>query len=287
MKTENFINVDLHAHSDFSDGSLSVYNLIKVSAENNCKYLALTDHDTIDGISIAKECALEFQLNIISGVEISVTWNNNILLHILGLNVDHTSNDLIENLNNLRSLRFKRAQQIANNLSKIGIKDSLAGAMKYCKNINSLSRTHFNQFLVDNKYSKPGKAFDKYLAYGKPGYVDCTWASLTDAINWIKNSGGIPVLAHPGRYKMNNSTLIKLINNFKELGGEGIEVISPSHTLDDVHKFASLSVKFELLASAGNDFHTLDNGVRKIKPGLTRKLPYICNPIFNRLGLEL
>ena len=287
MENKNFINIDLHCHSNFSDGSLSVTDLIKLATYNNCRFLALTDHDTVDGVSIAIENAKNSKLMIISGVEISVTWYNNILLHILGLNVDFNSLNLINNLSNLQSFRYKRAEQIDYNLSKIGINNSLIGAMKYCKNKNAISRTHFNQFLVDNNYAKPGKAFDKFLAPGKPGYVECKWAKLSDAIEWIKNSGGVSVLAHPGRYKLSNNVLNKLISEFKSLGGDGIEIISPSHTIDDVYKLSIMSIKYNLLASCGSDFHTIDNGKRKNTPGITRCLPNNCIPIFERIGINI
>lgn len=277
--------IDLHCHSTYSDGALAVSEVLDMAKANGGKYLALTDHDTINGIKEAREYAKQIGLHLIAGVEISVTWEINNLIHILGLNVDETNGNLSKNLDNLRSSRFLRGQRIANGLAKIGIPDALEGAMKYCNNIEALSRTHFSRFLVDSGYAKPGKAFDKYLAPGKAGYVSQTWASLEDAVNWITDSGGIAVIAHPCRYSFTRTKLLRLIHNFKECGGRGIEVVSSSHSKEDAFNIAKIANNEDLLCSIGSDFHSIDS-YRHIKVGVNHPLPFTeCTPIYTELGI--
>lgn len=286
IPTNNKISIDLHCHSVNSDGSHQVKEVLDMAKANGGNYLALTDHDTVAGVTEAKMYAKEIGLNLIGGVEISVTWDGNSLVHILGLNVDETNLNLIENLNKLRMQRYLRGQKIAANLAKVGIQGALAGAMKYADSEESLSRTHFSRFLVDSGHAKPGKAFDKFLAQGKPGYVSQTWASLADAVSWIKDSGGVAVIAHPGRYKFTRTKLLRLITQFKELGGIGLEIISSSHSKDDAYSMAQIAKNEGLVGSVGSDFHTADEGYRKIMVGVNYPLPdNMCKAIYPLLGI--
>ena len=282
---QQYIPIDLHCHSTHSDGSYSVKEVLEKVKENGGKYIALTDHDTINGIAEAKIYAAELGLILIPGVEISVTWENNTLIHILGLGIDETNSKLITNLERLRSLRLERGKKIAAGLAKIGINNALEGALSYCSNPESLSRTHFSHWLTAQGYAKPGKAFDKYLAQGKAGHVSQTWASLEEAMDWIISSGGVPVIAHPCRYKFTRTKLLKLIEQFKALGGIGIEVISSSHSKDDVEQISGIALATNLLASVGSDFHTLET-YRTIHVGTCQALPLRSKPIFPLLGIS-
>ena len=284
---EKHIPIDLHCHSINSDGALSVIELLDLAKTNGGQYLALTDHDTVSGITEAKNHANKIGLKLISGVEISVTWDGNSLLHILGLNVDENNTQLVNNLNQLRNSRVERGYKISQKLAKIGIMNAFEGAMKYCSDKNALSRTHFNRFLVENGYAKAGNAFKQYLAPGKPGYVDQKWANLEDAVKWILDSGGTAVIAHPCRYEFTRTKLLRLIQQFKQLGGLGIEVISSSHRPDDVQNIAKIAQDNNLLASVGSDFHNIDGNYRKIMVGINPPLPTICNPIYSNLGINI
>lgn len=283
---QNFIPVDLHCHSNYSDGALPVNELISLAAANGGRYLALTDHDTVSGIKEARLCAAEAGINLIAGVEISVTWQNNCLLHILGLGIDENNQQLIDQLNHLQQNRLERGHKIAESLAKAGIADAFNGAMAYCTNPQALSRTHFAQFLVANGHAKHNRVFDQYLTSGKPGYVMQTWASLADAVAWIINSGGVAVIAHPARYKLSKSKIINLITEFKSYGGTGMEVISSSHSLSDEHLFGGLCKATNLLASIGSDFHRADH-YRKIKVGINKTPPDNLPMIFDSLGISL
>jgi predicted metal-dependent phosphoesterase TrpH len=283
----NFIPIDFHCHSNHSDGALPVKEVLNLAKSNGSKYIALTDHDTVDGVSEARAYANEIGLGFIGGVEISVTWTGNTLIHILGLNVDETNEELVNNLAIMRNSRIDRGRRIASNLAKIGIPNAFEGAMAYCENEKALSRTHFNRFLIDNGYAKPGKAFDKYLAPGKPGYVVQQWASLEGAIKWITNSGGIAVIAHPSRYKFTRTKLLRLIDEFKQYGGRGIEVVSSSHSRDDVMNIAHIAKLTGLLSSIGSDFHNIEANFKRILVGVNPPLPETCQPIYTEFGITL
>ncbi len=286
-KNINQIPIDLHCHSTYSDGSHSVQFVLDTALANGSKYLALTDHDTVDGILEAKHYAQQIGINLISGVEISVTWANNNLIHIVGLNINEEDQNLKDNLHALRMERYHRGEKISQKLARIGIPNAIEGAMQYCDNKLALSRTHFSRFLTDNGYAKEGKAFDKYLAPGKVAYVAQKWASLKDAVSWIINSGGIAVIAHPCRYKFTRTKLLNLISEFKEYGGRAIEVISSSHTLDDAFYIANLAKYTNLYGSVGSDFHRLNEGYRHIRVGINHPIPNnICEPIFPFLNID-
>lgn len=278
--------VDFHCHSTYSDGSHSVEQVLSMARDNGGKYISLTDHDTVDGIQAARGYAKEFGLYFFAGVEISVTWENNNLVHILGLNIDENNQQLVDNLNVLRSSRLSRGQRIAAGLAKVGIPNALEGALKYCANTAALSRTHFSRFLVDSGYVKPGKAFEKYLAPGRAGYVTQTWATLADAVKWITDSNGLAVIAHPCRYGFTQTKLLHLIDAFKQCGGRGIEVISSAHNETDVYNIAGIANGQGLLCSFGSDFHTTETS-RTIKVGINPSLPYSkCKPIYTEFGIR-
>ena len=279
------IPVDLHCHSVNSDGAHSITQLLDLVKQNGGKYIALTDHDTVDGIEKSRHYAAHLGLSFIAGVEISVTWHTH-LIHIVGLNIDENNSELLTNLNQLRAERYLRGQKIAEKLDQLGIKNSLSGALAYCENKDALSRTHFARFLVDNGYAKANRVFDKFLAKGKPAYVEQQWASLENAVAWIKNSGGVAVIAHPARYNLTKTRLLELINDFKAYGGIGIEVITSSHNDKVANEMALIASKNNLLASVGSDFHRLD-GYPRLTVGVNRTLPVFCKPIFAQLGITL
>lgn len=279
-----YLPIDLHCHSVHSDGALEVEQLLKLVNQNNGKYQALTDHDTVSGITEAQELAPALGINLIPGVEISVTWHNNTLIHIVGLNVNAQSNEMINELAKLRASRIERGQRIGANLAKIGIYGAFEGAMSLCNHPEALSRTHFSHWLVQEGYAKPGKAFEKFLAPGKPGYTVQHWASLENAMQWILNSGGIAIIAHPGRYKFTRTKLLKLIDEFKYFGGIGIEVISSSHSPQEEQNIAAICRHSQLLGSVGSDFHQ-EESYRRMLPGKNKALPAGLETVFPLLGI--
>ncbi len=252
------INYDLHSHSTASDGTMTPTELVRHAIEQNVSYLALTDHDNTAGLDEALSLASQSDLKLIPGIEISVTWNKQ-TVHILGLCIDASNAVLQDGLIKLMEYRDWRALEIAHRLEKSGISGAYEGADKY-RSGRIFSRTHFARFLVDAGYAKSIRdVFKHYLIPNKPGHVSGNWASLKDCISWIKLAGGIAVIAHPARYGFTATRLRKLIEEFKELGGAALEVVSGSHSKDDIRYMAELAEQYGLYASSGSDFHGPNN----------------------------
>lgn len=273
-------NFDLHSHSTRSDGLLTPAGLVARAAERGVRALALTDHDEIGGLHEARVHAAQVGIAFINGVEVSVTWGGH-TLHVVGLHIDPGNAELTAGLEQIRSGREHRAARIASELEQAGIADSLAGARSYAANPDLVSRTHFARFLVERGHARDVQAvFRKYLATGKPGYVPHQWASLQQAVHWIRASGGIAVLAHPGRYKLDNLQRDALLANFGEAGGAAVEVVTGSHTADQFATWARHAQRFGLLASAGSDFHGPGESRRDL--GELPELPAGCTPVWEK-----
>jgi len=269
---------DLHSHSTASDGVLSPPDLVSRAAQQGVDVLALTDHDEVRGVIAARVVAAEHAIELVAGVEISVTWAGR-TIHIVGLRVDPEYPALLEGLRGNRSGRQDRAQRMADALAGAGISGSMEGARLLAANEELISRTHFARFMVEQGYVKNMKTvFKKFLVRGKPGYVNHQWASLAEAIGWIHAAGGVAVLAHPGRYEMGKEKMALLMAEFKELGGEAIEVVTGSHTPEQVPVFAAYAERYGLLASVGSDFHAPGEGGREL--GRLAPLPARCIPVW-------
>jgi len=245
---------DLHSHSTVSDGTYTPTELVCYAAAQGVEVMALTDHDDLGGLEEARVAAVGQGIRLVNGVEISVSWNGR-TIHIVGLRVDPGHAELQAGLENIRAGRMTRAAAIAAELDKVGISGSLEGARRFATE-RIISRTHFARFLVANGHAKDVKTvFKKFLVKGKPGHVSHRWADMAEAIGWIKSSGGIAVLAHPGRYDIGKMTLHALFAAFKEAGGEAVEVVSGSHTPDQYRLFAEFAKQYGLLSSVGSDYH--------------------------------
>jgi len=273
------LNIDLHCHSNVSDGLLSPAALVERAAANGVEVLALTDHDDMAGLDEAREAAARLGLGFINGVEISVTWKSRVL-HVVGLNVDPGYPALRDGLSLIRAGRAERAIGIAAQLDAAGIPGSLEGAYAFAENKQLIGRSHFARFLVAQGYVKDVRTvFKKYLVKGKPGYVSHQWADLAEAVGWIKESGGVAVLAHPGRYDLGTTNMRALLSEFKEIGGAAIEVVTASHTSQQYALFAKHAADFGLLASRGSDFH--GPGESFLEPGRLPNLPATCIPVWH------
>jgi predicted metal-dependent phosphoesterase TrpH len=245
---------DLHSHSTVSDGTLEPRELVRKAEQAGINVLALTDHDTVDGIEQATAEALAVGISLVPGVEMSVTWNRQ-LLHIVGLGVDSGCESLREGLRSLQQVRRERAEEMGRRLEKQGIKGAYAGAQALA-NGPVIGRSHFARFLVEQGHvANMRKVFRGYLGQGKPGFVASEWVTLEQAISWIHAAGGQAVVAHPARYPLSTSKLKRVLQEFKELGGEGLEVISGSHSREENANMVRLAREFGLLASVGSDYH--------------------------------
>jgi predicted metal-dependent phosphoesterase TrpH len=268
---------DLHSHSTASDGSLSPEHLIARAIEQGVDVLALTDHDGTEGIMAARAAAEGTALSLVTGVEISVTWGSS-TVHILGLNVDPQNEVLQKGLAEIRDYRRERAVKMAERLEKSGIMGAYEGASQYASPV-MLGRVHFAKFLVDKGHAKSiNDVFKRYLVRNKPGYVSGEWATLAQAVTWINAAGGQAVIAHPARYKMTATKLRRLVTEFKDLGGVGIEVVSGRQHPEEIKTLAKLANDFELLASRGSDFHSPDN--TWVELGRIPALPASVNPVW-------
>jgi 3',5'-nucleoside bisphosphate phosphatase len=279
-------NFDLHNHSTASDGLLPAAALVALAARNGCDAVALTDHDTTDGVALGRAAALDLQLKFIAGVEISVSWAPSVdakstTLHIVGLGVDVENDTLAKGLHSIRQGRFDRAKLMSDDLARVGIAGMFDAAYALAENKTMLGRTHFARALVDaKKVSSVGKAFERYLTYGRPGFVPHQWASLKESIDWIRAAGGTAVIAHPGRYNITKPDMTKLLGEFKDLGGAAIEVITGSHTNQQYREYAIRAREFGFMASRGADYH--GPGESHTEPGKLPPLPADLVPVWSQ-----
>jgi predicted metal-dependent phosphoesterase TrpH len=268
---------DLHSHSLASDGSLTPAALVQAACAAGVDVLALTDHDTTDGIEAAAHEAAAAGMPLVPGVEISVSWESH-TVHILGLNIDPGCQALQDGLSGLRSFRDWRAEEIGRRLERAGIHGAYTAARALARG-RIVSRTHFAQHLVASGHAQSvSQVFKRFLTHGKPGHVAGQWAGLEGALDWIAAAGGLAVIAHPARYPMTASKLRRLIGEFRELGGVGMEVVSGCHTRDDIHTMAGCARVMGLFASQGSDYHGPENPW--VQLGQLSELPAGCRPIW-------
>lgn len=268
---------DLHCHSSASDGTLTPTELVTRARRNGVDVLALTDHDTTAGLAEAGRAARSVGLDLVTGVEISVTWNAH-TIHVVGLQFEPDTPALQHGLARLRDFRQWRAAEIARRLAKAGIPGAAEGARALARG-ELVSRTHFAQYLVAQGHaSRPRDVFKRFLVHGKPGYVPGQWAELEQAVGWIRGAGGLAVIAHPARYKLTSTKLRQLIGEFLECGGDGLEVVTGSHSRDQCRTMANVALRHELLASAGSDYHGPEDPWLEL--GALPGLPSGCTPIW-------
>lgn len=249
------ILADLHCHSTMSDGVLAPEAVARRAHSNGVTLWALTDHDILDGIPAARAEAEALGMRFVAGVEVSVTWSGH-TVHIVGLNVNDTHTGLVEGLRSVRSGRSERAREMGRRLDAMGMKDSYDGALRYVSNPALISRTHFARYLVDQGHAKSlQEVFSRFLGENSPAYVPMQWSTLEQAVGWIRAAGGRAVIAHPGRYEYSPMQFDALFEQFRELGGEGIEVMTGSHTPDQYRVYADVARRYGFLASCGSDFH--------------------------------
>lgn len=245
---------DLHTHSTASDGTLSPTALVEAAARAGVDVLALTDHDETAGIGEARVAAAGEGIRLVPGIELSVTWNG-ATVHVVGLGIDPEAAPLRSGVERQQTFRAWRAEEMGRRLAKRGFVDAYEQARSRAGG-RIIGRLHFAAALVASGRAKDARdAFKHYLKRGKPGHVPGQWAALDEAIGWITASGGCAVLAHPARYDLSGSKLRRLIGEFKDAGGAALEVLSGSHGRDDVLNMARHARNFQLLASAGSDYH--------------------------------
>lgn len=275
------INADLHCHSVVSDGTLTPEALAQRAKANGVELWALTDHDELGGQDRAIAAAREAGLPYLTGTEVSVTFAG-ITVHIVGLGMDHNHPALLAGLRATRGGREQRAREMSDDLARVGIRGVYEGALKYVGNPELISRSHFARYLVEIGVSKDtNEVFRKYITEGKPGFVPHRWASLADAVGWITQSGGVAVIAHPGRYKLTPNEEFALFTEFKAHGGQGVEVMTGAHGQADYVKYAGYCQEFDLAASRGSDFHSPEESHTDL--GKLPDLPGSVTPVWELL----
>ncbi|MFH4628793.1 PHP domain-containing protein [Vibrio alginolyticus] len=250
------MRIDLHSHTTASDGRLEPKDLVERALSFDIEVLAITDHDTVDGLALAKQYVQDNNLpiKIINGIEISTVWQNKDI-HIVGLNIDPENEQLSALIEQQKQHRITRSELIAERLQKA----TRVGVLEEVRQIAGdapVTRAHFAKWLVDNGYAKTMQmVFKKYLTRNNPGYVPPNWCSMKDAVDAIHAAGGMSVLAHPGRYKLTAKWIKRLLAAFVEAGGDAMEVAQPQQAQQERRNLADYAIQYKLLASQGSDFH--------------------------------
>ena len=278
------MRIDLHSHTTASDGRLAPNELIERAVSFDLDVLAITDHDTVDGLQPARDYIAQqgYALKLINGIEISTVWQNKDI-HIVGLNIDPQSEALNALIQQQKEHRQGRAELIAHRLSK-ATREGVLDEVKLIAGDAPITRAHFAKWLVDNGYAKTMQmVFKKYLTRNNPGYVPPTWCSMEEAVTAIHAAGGKAVLAHPGLYDLTAKWLKRLISAFVEAGGDAMEVAQPQQGQQERRNLADYAIQYKLLASQGSDFHYPSPWMEL---GRNLWLPSGVEPVWKDWGIE-
>lgn len=279
----NILKIDLHSHTKHSDGHLTPAELVDRAHNMQLDVLAITDHDTVAAVdeAIDYQAQQKRPLHIVAGVELSTSWHG-FDIHILGLNLDHHNPQLQQRLTQQAQARELRAVKIANKLAKAGFEDTYEAAVKLAAG-GQISRAHFARVLhARGIVSDMQRAFDKYLGKGKKAHVSPQWISIEEGVNWVNQAGGKAVLAHPGHYDLTTKWLRRLITQFVQAGGRGMEVVHGHLSPQKKQLLAGLAMEYGLEASAGSDFHFPG---RWVELGKNLSLPPQLMPIWHDWAL--
>jgi predicted metal-dependent phosphoesterase TrpH len=275
------LNIDLHTHSNCSDGSLGPAELVANAAAAGVQALALTDHDTVAGLEDAQRCAGEHGLQLVPGVEISASWRAQ-AIHVLGLWVDPCSPQLLRSLRAQADLRRARMVKICARLTKLKLPGAalLAGVQAIP---GVPTRAHLAQALVAGGHAATFEAaFRKYLGKGKSAHVAVEWPALEVVVGWICGAGGVAAIAHPARYSLSAGARRRLLGDFAAAGGTALEVVSGGNGAQHADSCAALAMQYGLFGSVGSDFHH----PQPWNPlGRSLKLPDCVTPVWRSFGL--
>jgi hypothetical protein len=271
--------IDLHTHSDCSDGLLSPAGLVMLAARRGVRLLALTDHDTVAGCAAASAACAATGIRFVPGIELSCNWQER-EIHIVGLGVDTENPRLRAHCDGVGLKRRERVQAMAQRLARAGLPGSELAAEAL--EAAAPTRTHLARALCRlGICDDVQQAFDRWLKRGRPGYVAAQWPTLAAAVSTIGEAGGHAVLAHPHRYPVSHGQLRALTADFSAAGGAGIEVSLAGMAPRDADRAASLARHHGLAGSIGSDFHEPDIPWRPL--GRLDKLPDLVTPIAARL----
>jgi predicted metal-dependent phosphoesterase TrpH len=253
------VDIDLHIHTNASDGSYSPFEIFTFAQERRLGAISITDHDTIEGVRAAVSANMTSAVQFLAGVEITAEpppdFDLSDSLHILGYGISIEDSELTSLLQRLQEARddrtpliIERLQQLGMDLTYAELADSFSGPQ--------LGRPHIAQLMVRKGYADSiDDAFDHYLGRGNPAYVDKFRVPCKRAIETICHAGGVAVLAHPGLYKLPNDRLESLLKMLKKMGLQGIEIYYPEHSAVQTACYETLAERFALLTTGGTDFH--------------------------------
>jgi predicted metal-dependent phosphoesterase TrpH len=276
------LTIDLHTHSNRSDGSLTPSALVERAKGAGVDVLALTDHDTVAGLDEAQGAADAAGLRLVPGVEVSASWRAQ-AIHVLGLWIDPDSVALRERLASQAERRRVRMRRMCAALGKAGLPgDELLAAVESQPGLPT--RSHLAQALLAGGHvGRLDDAFRKYLGKGKTAHFNAGWPALTEVVAWVRECGGVACLAHPGRYALSAGARRQMLTEFVAAGGAALEVVAGANGAAHVEASAALAVKYGLTGSSGSDFH----GPQQIWNPLGRlaKLPDGVIPVWRAYGL--
>ena len=269
--------IDFHCHSNYSDGDDSVEQLFNQALENGIRQLALTDHDTVAGLERLHALCANTTIRCINGIELSTRWKKHDI-HVVGLNIDPLHPDLQESILSQIQCRNTRAKAIAQSFEKLGLTHCWEKVTAIAGHTH-VARPHFANLLISEGWTKTiQQGFTQYLARGKVAYIPTQWMHICDAVKVINAAGGVAVLAHPLKYKLTRTKLQELIFDFKNAGGQAIEVISGQMQPKDIRESLAMCEDNNLFASTGSDYHGLDRS--RVRLGGQAKLPEKCKPVW-------
>lgn len=247
--------IDLHTHTNISDGTLSPEAVVRRAREKNLSVIAITDHDIVDGVAEALRVGQEIGLRVIPGVEVSADSRAG-AMHVLGYFIDHRDEALRQALKELRRYREERNPKIVRKLNDLGF-DITYDEIKTKAGYGSVGRPHFAAVMLDKGYvSSIQEAFDKYLKAGAAAHVDKKRLTPANAIEMIHAAGGLAVMAHPIRLKLKDEAdLEQLVRECVEHGLDGLEVYYSDHGPELTQQLLDLARRFDLLVFGGSDFH--------------------------------
>ena len=271
------LKIDLHTHSDCSDGALSPAQLVAHAAAAGVQVLALTDHDSTDGLQEALQAAQAAGIHLVPGVEISTSWRSQDI-HVLGLWIDPDEAALRSLLKSQAEQRRARMRSICLRLGKARLPGAeLLAAVQAQGGVPT--RTHLAAAMVaSGLVARADEAFRKYLAKGKCGHVSIEWPALQQTIGAIRSAGGVAVLAHPGRYRLSAGARRRRLEEFKSAGGTALEILSGGNGAQHVESCTILALKYGLQGSVGSDFHSPQFAWNPL--GRSLKLPDCITPVW-------
>jgi predicted metal-dependent phosphoesterase TrpH len=271
------LNIDLHTHSNCSDGALTPAELVARAAAAGVEVLALTDHDTVAGLKEAEHSAGVLGLRLVPGVEISASWRAQ-AIHVLGLWIDPASAPLRSVLSAQGERRRLRMRKICARLGKLGLPAmELLAAVEAHPGLPT--RAHLaNAMVAGGHVNRADEAFRKYLGSGKAANVAAEWPALDVVVGWIRAAGGVATLAHPARYSLSAGARRQLLTDFVGAGGAALEVVTGGNGAQHVEAVAALAVKYGLMGSVGSDFHDPQHTWNPL--GRSLKLPDCVTPVW-------